>query len=136
MEKISGILPSSSRAKPVDPKEASPVRPGTPSFGRPEGVSSLRKAKIGETANRAATLASERDSLRGVGSRLGGSGSEAVAWKDAAWKDKDAQNAEMARELSNRFFISPSVSENVSSPAIEASGGHAETAAFESELAQ
>tara|TARA_Y100000817_G_scaffold313889_1_gene311088 strand:+ start:252 stop:710 length:459 start_codon:yes stop_codon:yes gene_type:complete len=43
MEKISGILPSSARVKNVDMKDAHPVRPGTPTFGRPEGVSNLAR---------------------------------------------------------------------------------------------
>lgn len=43
MEKISGIIPSSARVKNVDMKDAHPVRPGVPSFGRPEGVSNLAK---------------------------------------------------------------------------------------------
>jgi hypothetical protein len=42
MDKISGIIPSSARVMAVDMKEAPPIRPGTPSFGRPEGVSALR----------------------------------------------------------------------------------------------
>ncbi len=82
MEKISGILPSSSRVSSVDMKEAAPVRPGTPSFGRPEGVSSLKKAKIGETASAAASLSRER----------------------LDWKSKDMQNAAMARDVADRFF--------------------------------
>lgn len=42
MEKISGILRGSPRVTSVDLKSARPVRPGTPSFGSPEGESSLR----------------------------------------------------------------------------------------------
>lgn len=42
MQKISGILAGSPRVMSVDMKDAPPVRPGTPGFGRPEGVSSLR----------------------------------------------------------------------------------------------
>lgn len=82
MEKISGILPSSPRVSSVDMKEAAPVRPGTPTFGRPEGVSSLRKAKIGETASAAASLSRER----------------------LDWKSKDMQNAAMVRDVADRFF--------------------------------
>ncbi len=43
MEKISGIIPSNSRVKTVDMSEAHPVRPGTPAFGRPIGVSHLSR---------------------------------------------------------------------------------------------
>lgn len=39
MDKISGILPSSSRVAGVDMSEAPPVRPGVPTFGRPVGRS-------------------------------------------------------------------------------------------------
>lgn len=39
MEKISGIVPTSRRVTSVDMKNAPPVRPGTPTFGRPVGVS-------------------------------------------------------------------------------------------------
>lgn len=83
MEKISGILPSSSRVSSVDMRDAAPIRPGTPSFGRPEGVSSLRDAKIGETAARAAKINQDR----------------------LDWKSKDLNQAAMAREISESFFI-------------------------------
>jgi hypothetical protein len=83
MEKISGILPSSSRVSSVDMRDAAPIRPGTPSFGRPEGVSSLRDAKIGETAARAVKINQDR----------------------LDWKSKDLNQAAMAREISESFFI-------------------------------
>lgn len=41
MEKISGIIPSSRRVSSVDLQNANPVRPGTPTFGRPIGISTL-----------------------------------------------------------------------------------------------
>lgn len=82
MEKISGILPSSPRIASVDMKEAAPVRPGTPGFGRAEGVSSLRQAKMGETASRAAKLSQNQ----------------------LDWRSKDMKNAATVRELSDRFF--------------------------------
>ena len=64
-------------------RDAAPIRPGTPSFGRPEGVSSLRDAKIGETAARAAKINQDR----------------------LDWKSKDLNQAAMAREISESFFI-------------------------------
>lgn len=82
MEKISGIIPSSARVASVDLKESGPVRPGTPGFGRPEGASALRDAKIGQTASRAAKLSQEQ----------------------LDWRSKDMQNAATVRELSDRFF--------------------------------
>lgn len=45
MEKISGIVPSSRRVSSVDLKSAPPVRPGTPTFGRPVGISTLAEAE-------------------------------------------------------------------------------------------
>lgn len=82
MEKISGILPKSARVASVDLKESSPVRPGTPTFGRTEGVSSLRDAKIGQTASRAAKINETQ----------------------LDWRSKDMQNAATVRDLSDRFF--------------------------------
>lgn len=82
MDKISGILPSSSRVASVDMKEANPVRPGTPSFGRPEGASALRDAKLGTTASRAAGISREQ----------------------LDWRSKDMQNAATVRELADNFF--------------------------------
>lgn len=84
MEKISGILPKSARVSSVDMKDAAPVRPGTPTFGRPEGVSSLREAAVGQTAARASKIHAER----------------------MDWKSKDLSQAAMARELSENFFRS------------------------------
>ena len=82
MEKISGILPSSSRVSSVDLKESGPVRPGAPGFGRAEGVSTVRDAKIGETAGRAVKISQDQ----------------------LDWRTKDMQNAATVRELSDRFF--------------------------------
>jgi hypothetical protein len=42
MDKLSSILGSSPRVKSVDLSDAHPVRPGTPSFGRPVGTTSIR----------------------------------------------------------------------------------------------
>jgi hypothetical protein len=53
MEKISGIVPSSRRVASVDLKSAQPVRPGVPTFGRPQGISSLSDSNKPTTAERA-----------------------------------------------------------------------------------
>lgn len=95
MEKISGILPSSPRIASVDMKEASPVRPGAPGFGRSEGVSSLRQAKIGETASRAVKISQDQ----------------------LDWRSKDMKNAATVRELTDRFFQG---NKTVADPTIEA----------------
>lgn len=86
MEKISGILPGSSRVTAVDLKEAGPVRPGTPSFGRPQGVSSLKEVS--------------RDSIFPTSQKAINSHNELNDWRS-----KDAKLAAVAAELSDRFFI-------------------------------
>ncbi len=53
MQKISGILPSSSRLTSVDLKESGAARPGAPSFGRPLGESNLMSNSITRSAHRA-----------------------------------------------------------------------------------
>ncbi|MCB0356251.1 MAG: hypothetical protein KDD40_04550 [Bdellovibrionales bacterium] len=53
MQKISGILPSSSRVTAVDVKEGGVVRPGAPSFGRPMGESNLFKNSVIRSAHQA-----------------------------------------------------------------------------------
>ena len=84
MEKISGIVKASPRLTSVDLKEASPVRPGVPSFGRPEGISSLNQPPaLGMTAPRSAGIQAEQ----------------------LDWRGKDAANAAIAAEMSNRFFM-------------------------------
>lgn len=84
MDKISGIIPNSPRVASVDLKEASPVRPGTPSFGRPEGVSSLREMNIGgeTTARRGASIQQNM----------------------MDWRSKEAKQAEIVQDISDKFF--------------------------------
>ena len=53
MEKISGILPSSSRVSTVDLRSSGAVRPGAPSFGREQGESNLMKNSIVRSTNSA-----------------------------------------------------------------------------------
>jgi hypothetical protein len=83
VEKISGIIPKSARVSAVDMKEASPVRPGTPSFGRPEGVSSLREPMKQDAVQRGSSALQEAND----------------------WKSKDMRHAALAHEVSTRFFI-------------------------------
>lgn len=42
MDKLSSIIPSTSRVTSVNLDEAPPARPGAPTFGRKEGVSTVR----------------------------------------------------------------------------------------------
>lgn len=97
MEKISGIVPNSARLASVDMRDAAPVRPGTPRFGRPEGISSLAQKQqmpaapttpdqmmpFGQTAQKAAGLQQQQ----------------------MTWRTKEAQQAQIAAEMSNRFFM-------------------------------
>ncbi|MEO0335065.1 MAG: hypothetical protein AAF202_01635 [Pseudomonadota bacterium] len=53
MEKISGIVPASSRVQGVNIKDSQPLRPGVPTFGRPVGVSSLAEDRALTTAEKA-----------------------------------------------------------------------------------
>ncbi len=90
MEKISGIIKSSPRVQAVDLRESNPVRPGTPAFGRPQGVSSLNKpVNPMETSTRAMSVA---DDL-------------------AAWRAKDLKNASIAADMTKQFFVKPTPSE-------------------------
>ncbi|MEK7357077.1 MAG: hypothetical protein AAB250_11555, partial [Bdellovibrionota bacterium] len=85
-------IPSSPRLQAVDMKEAAPVRPGTPAFGRPEGVSSLKVAAA------AALPSFETTAQRSVG----------IHNEQLTWRDKDHRNAAIAAEMSNRFFMKKS----------------------------
>ncbi len=55
MEKISGILPASTRVTSVDLKSSGAVRSGTPNYGRPVGVSSAARREM-EAEARAQSL--------------------------------------------------------------------------------
>lgn len=105
MEKISGILKPSSRVTSVDLKDAPPVRPGMPTFGRPEGVSSLR------------------DRGRGY------DGAEAAQENQGAmmhWRTKESQNSRAAEQIADRFFMNgerePVRSINKSAPELPSMG--------------
>ncbi len=82
MEKISGIIPKSPRVSAVDLKESGAVRPGTPTFGRPEGVSSLKEAMKQDAVQ------------KGIGAHQ----------EMSDWKSKDMRHAALAAEVSSRFF--------------------------------
>jgi hypothetical protein len=56
MEKISNIVRGNARVASTDPKSASAVRPGTPTYGRPVGESPEPSEKYGTTASRAVAL--------------------------------------------------------------------------------
>ncbi len=83
MEKISGILKPSNRVTSVDMKEAAPIRPGTPSFGRPEGTSSLRD---------------RTKSADGLGA------SQEAHATMMHWRTKEGNNTRAVGEIADRFF--------------------------------
>lgn len=60
MEKISGILPSTTRITSVDLKSSGSVRSGTPSYGRPVGLSSAAEREIERTTAQNARAMHER----------------------------------------------------------------------------
>lgn len=62
MEKISGILPATSRVSTVDLQSSGPVRPGAPTYGRPVGSASLSE-------NKAAINHIKKDSLEDMKSK-------------------------------------------------------------------
>jgi hypothetical protein len=64
MEKISRIVRGNSRVAAVDMKNAAPVRPGTPSYGRPVGESTTSQSKALSTADRAVALHKEMNDLK------------------------------------------------------------------------
>lgn len=59
VEKISSILPSSPRVKAVDVTRSTPVRPGAPSFGRPQGKNSLGDTQEAMAAEERVNLATK-----------------------------------------------------------------------------
>lgn len=83
MEKISGILKPSHRVTSVDMSDAAPARPGMPSFGRPEGSSSLRE--------------------RGVDGLAGGAEAQATMMH---WRAREGRNTRDAEAIADRFFMS------------------------------
>lgn len=87
MEKISGIIPSSPRVASVDMREAAPVRPGTPGFGRPEGVNNLR----------------DRELARAVAAPVGERSVE-IQQAQMDWRGKEERGAAIAKTMSERFF--------------------------------
>ncbi len=81
MEKISSILPGSSRVTSVDMKESSPVRSGTPGFGRAEAQAG-RERPSADTIKQASEAQTEMHD----------------------WRAKDLKHATIAKELSDKFF--------------------------------
>jgi hypothetical protein len=85
MEKISGIIPASPRVSSVDLKEATAVRSGALSFGRPQAVAAGGKnlPTYDTTARTSARI--QQDMMD--------------------WRSKESRQAAIATEMSNRFFM-------------------------------
>ncbi len=81
MEKISSILSGSPRVTSVDMKESSPVRSGTPGFGRAEAHVSRERPSTDSLKQATDAHAEVHD-----------------------WRSKDVKHAAIAKEMSNRFF--------------------------------
>lgn len=92
MEKISGILPASARITSVDLKNSGVARSGSPSFGRPQGSSSVVR-KQQDVFQSAAERHSEAMSLR----------------HPSQMAAKDPQVA-IVEKISSDFFMKPVVS--------------------------
>lgn len=82
MEKISGIIGSSPRLKSTDLQSAPPARPGSPTFGRPVGESTLAHRKDLTTAQKANMLR------------------EQMLEDKKAWKEQEA-----VQNIANKFFM-------------------------------
>ena len=93
MDKISSIIPGSARVMSVDMKDANPVRPGTPGFGRQDGVSGPKEV-------------SQFDAPSRTTQRFPDKGPDAPP-VESAWKTKDAKEAAIAKNMSDRFFGKP-----------------------------
>ena len=82
MQKISGILPGSSRVTSVDLKSSRPVRPGVPGFGAPEGDSSLR-----DQVTRSSISMVDPNSI-----------------EVPRWRSKEDANSEIVQTITDQFF--------------------------------
>lgn len=82
MDKLSSILPSSSRITSVDLEEAPPTRPGSPTFGQKVGVNSVR----------------DRVSLSPLAKEM--AAKETLLGKDS----KEVSRAKAVGEINRKFF--------------------------------
>ena len=106
MEKISSILPGSSRVTSVDMKESSPVRSGTPGFGRAEAQAG-RERPSAEAIKQSTEAQNEMHD----------------------WRSKDVKHAAIAKEMSDKFFSKNKVDIEEAPAATERTSALANTAA-------
>ena len=91
MEKISGILPASARITSVDMKNSGVARSGSPSFGRPQGVST--GAAIQANISK---LGAERHT-------------EMMALRHPNQAGPKDPNVDIVEQIAKDFFLKPSV---------------------------
>lgn len=84
MEKISHIVPGKPRVSTADVKSAAPVRPGTPSFGRPVGTSTAGTQDFMTTAQKATELMTQQEEKRA----------------------REMKNAQLVQHAADQFFMS------------------------------
>jgi hypothetical protein len=84
MEKISRIVAGSQRVASVDLKNAAAVRPGTPSFGRPIGISHGDEPDARTTAQKAIEIFNQREDKKAT----------------------EARDTQMVRTMASNFFMS------------------------------
>lgn len=83
VEKISRILPSNARTKAVDVSRSQPVRPGAPTWGRPEG----RVTKAIQDKVYLSSIAAERPL-------------EPVTYRNPT----ETRNVKIAKDVADKFF--------------------------------
>lgn len=83
MDKISGIVPASSRITSVNLRDSQTMRPGAPSFGAPVGKAAINGGNLPTTAEKAVAAHNALMSRR----------------------SGDAHKPEIIRDMANRFFM-------------------------------
>jgi hypothetical protein len=93
MDKISSIIPGSARVMAVDMKDASPVRPGTPGFGRQDGASGPKEVSQFDAPSRTTGRSPDK--------------APESAPAESIWKTKESKEAAIAKHMSDSFFGKP-----------------------------
>ncbi|MFZ4404386.1 MAG: hypothetical protein ACOYOK_09825 [Pseudobdellovibrionaceae bacterium] len=135
MDKLSLILPNNPRVKNVDTSRSQPVRPGAPTFGRPEGITSSQRVKWSDIAEQ--TMGEDAVPLKSAPENMGPktlqpkdkfTASSAQQAQDFPTYNKNSietRKAQVIDTLSKKFFNEPrtdktsDVSENPSMNTID-----------------
>lgn len=83
MEKISGIIRGNSRTRKTDTSGSQPIRPGAPTFGRPEGRVTRNEMSV----------------------------KDEVSFSPEARQLADTEKVDIAKEVSNKFALKKTVDE-------------------------